>query len=207
MHKIISHPLIKDKLTKMRKEETDSATFRTLLKELTLLLGFEATKSLRVSEVKITTPVSKDVTGYKLESKITLVPILRAGLGMVDAMKDLLPTAHIGHIGLYRDEGTLDIIEYYTKMPEDIKNTNVLLLDPMLATGHSGAKAIEIIKDYKPKSVTFIGIVGAPEGLAYLEKAHPDVNIYLAALDEGLDERGYIVPGLGDAGDRLFGTR
>lgn len=207
MHKITNHPLIKDKLTRMRKIDTDSNSFRTILKELTLLLGFEATYNMKVSEIQIETPIKKDVIGYKLKNKISLVPILRAGLGMVDAMKDLLPNADIGHIGLYRDEETLEIIQYYAKMPKNIGNTDVLLLDPMLATGHSASKAIEIIKTYNPKSITFIGIVGAPEGLKILEKQHPDVMIYLASLDEKLNEKGYIVPGLGDAGDRIFGTK
>lgn len=207
MYKITKHPLIQDKLTRMRKTETDSGSFRWLLKELTFLLGYEATSHLKLTDVSIDTPVSKNIKCKKLLNKITLIPILRAGLGMVDALKDLLPSAHIGHIGLYRDEQTLDIIEYYAKMPADIENTDVLLLDPMLATGKSAACAIDTIKKYNPKSITFIGIVGAPEGLEYMQRVHPDVDIYLGSLDDKLNEKGYIVPGLGDAGDRIFGTK
>ncbi|MGL4950480.1 MAG: uracil phosphoribosyltransferase [Mycoplasma sp.] len=206
MIKVVNHPLIKDKLTRMRNEETVSTVFRNNLEELTNLLAYEATKHMKVVEKNIKTPICETI-GYKLENKICLVPILRAGLGMVDPLKNLIPTASIGHVGLYRDEKTLQPVEYYSKMPPHITECDVLLLDPMLATGHSCAKAIEIIKGYKPKSIKFIAILGAPEGVAFLEKAHPDVEIYIASLDEKLNEDGYIVPGLGDAGDRLFGTK
>lgn len=206
MIKVVNHPLIKDKLTRMRNIETVSTVFRHNLEELTNLLVYEATKHMDVIERPIKTPIC-DMMGYKLKNKICLIPILRAGLGMVDPIKSLIPTASIGHIGLYRDDTTLMPVEYYSKMPSNISECDVLVLDPMLATGHSCAKAIEIIKNDKPNSITYIGILGAPEGIKYLEKHHPDVNIYLAAIDEKLNEDGYIVPGLGDAGDRLFGTK
>ncbi|MGL4948011.1 MAG: uracil phosphoribosyltransferase [Mycoplasma sp.] len=206
MSKVVDHPLIKDKLTRMRNEETVSTVFRSNLEELTNLLVYEATKGMEVTSKPIKTPICETV-GYKLANKICLVPILRAGLGMVDPIKNLIPTASIGHIGLYRDEKTLEAVEYYSKMPPHISECDVLLLDPMLATGHSCAKAIEMIKKYNPKSITFIAILGSPEGIEYLEKAHSDVEIYLAAIDEKLNDNGYIVPGLGDAGDRLFGTK
>ncbi len=207
MHTIINHPLIKDKLTRMRKKETVSTVFKKNLEELATLMAYEATKNLPIKEIDIETPVKAGAKGYKLENKITLVPILRAGLGMVDGMKSLIPTAAIGHIGLYRDESTLECVEYYYKMPANIKNSHVLLLDPMLATGNTAIKAIELIKQEQPLSITFIAIVGAPVGLEAVEKAHPDVPIYLASLDEKLNENGYIEPGLGDAGDRIFGTK
>lgn len=206
MHKILNHPLIKDKLTRMRKIETNSTMFRNNLKELTVLMAYEATKDMLLREIEIETPIQKTI-GYKIENKITLVPILRAGLGMVDAMKEVIPNASIGHIGLYRDEKSLEIIEYYQKMPKSISESDVFLLDPMLATGASASKAISIIKKFKPKSITFIGIVGVPQGLEFIEKIHPDVPIYLANLDNKLNENGYIEPGLGDAGDRIFGTK
>lgn len=206
MSTIVNHPLIKDKLTRMRNVETVSTVFRKNLEELTNLLVYEATKDLKVFRKTVKTPIC-EMEGYKLENKICLVPILRAGLGMVDPIKSLIPTASIGHIGLYRDENTLQPVEYYSKMPANISECNVLLLDPMLATGHSCAKAIDIIKKFNPKSITYIGILAAPTGIEYLESRHPDVEIYLAEVDEKLNKDGYIVPGLGDAGDRLFGTK
>ncbi len=206
MHKIINHPLVKDKLTRMRKEDTTVTAFRSNLEELTQLMVYEATKNYAICELPITTPVGR-TTGYKLRDKINIVPILRAGLGMADGVKSLIPTASIGHIGLYRDEETLKPIKYYSKFPKNISEANVLVLDPMLATGGSAIEAINIVKEKNPKSIQFIAIVAAPEGLAALEKAHPDVEIYLADLDQKLDKNGYIVPGLGDAGDRIFGTK
>lgn len=207
MHTIINHPLIKDKLTRMRKAETVSTIFRENLKELSTLLAYEATKNMPLVEISIDTPIKKNAIGYKLENKITIVPILRAGLGMVDGLKALIPTSAIGHVGLYRDEETLECVEYFYKMPVNISNSHVLVLDPMLATGNSAIKAIELIKKENPLSITFIGIVGSPEGLKKLEKVFPDVHIYLGALDDRLNDRGYIEPGLGDAGDRIFGTK
>ena len=203
---IFDHPLIKDKLTRMRKKETESTKFRDNLKEITQLLAYEVTKNYELKEIDIETPVDKMV-GYKLKDKVVLIPILRAGLGMVDGLKDLIPTASIGHIGIYRDEETSLPQQYYCKMPENIKDANAIILDPMLATGGSASKAIEIIKSYKPKTVNFVCLVAAPEGLKVIEKEHKDINIYVAALDKKLNKKNYIVPGLGDAGDRIFGTK
>ncbi|MDE5767442.1 MAG: uracil phosphoribosyltransferase [Malacoplasma sp.] len=203
---IFNHPLIKDKLTRMRKKETESTKFRDNLKEITQLMAYEVTKNFELDRIEIETPITK-MLGYKLKEKIVLIPILRAGLGMVDGLKDLIPTASIGHIGIYRDEETSKPKEYYCKMPENLKNGNAIILDPMLATGGSASKAIEIIKGYQPKSISLICLVGAPEGLKVIESNHKDVNIYIAQLDEKLNDKFYIVPGLGDAGDRIFGTK
>ena len=207
MHKIINHPLIKDKLTRMRKVSTVSTVFRTNLEELTQLMVYEATKDLELNEIEIETPVVKNAKGYKLKNKICLIPILRAGIGMVDGVKSLIPTATIGHIGLYRNEETLKPVEYFKKFPKNISESDVIILDPMLATGGSVVEAVNIIKKYNPKSIKFVCIVAAPEGLEYVQKIHPDVDIYIAALDDKLNENGYITPGLGDAGDRIFGTK
>ena len=206
MFKVVNHPLIKDKLTRMRRETTLATIFRSNLEELTMLLAYEATKNIPLREKLIKTPI-KECIGYKLANKVCIIPILRAGLGMVDSLKSLIPTASIGHIGLYRDEKTLNPVSYYEKLPKTIKDSDVLILDPMLATGHSASKAIDIVKQYEPNSITFICIIAAPEGVAFLEKNHPEINIYSASLDEKLNKNGYIEPGLGDAGDRLFGTK
>lgn len=203
---IFNHPLIKDKLTRMRKISTQSTKFRDNLTELTQLMAYEVTKDFPLKEIDIETPVAK-TKGFKLEDKIVLIPILRAGLGMVDGLKNLMPTASIGHIGIYRDEETCIPKEYFCKMPESLNGGNAILLDPMLATGGSASVAINIIKKYNPKSISFICLVAAPEGLKKIEKDHPDVKIYVAALDEKLNDKNYIVPGLGDAGDRIFGTK
>ncbi|BAC44815.1 uracil phosphoribosyltransferase [Malacoplasma penetrans] len=203
---VFDHPLIKDKLTRMRKIQTESTKFRDNLKEITQLMAYEVTKDLELDRIEIETPITK-MLGYKLKEKIVLIPILRAGLGMVDGLKELIPTASIGHIGIYRDEETAQPKEYYCKMPANLTNGNAIILDPMLATGGSASKAIEIIKTYRPKTISFICLVAAPEGLKEIEKNHPDINIYVAALDEKLNEKYYIVPGLGDAGDRIFGTK
>ncbi|MCV3728466.1 uracil phosphoribosyltransferase [Ureaplasma miroungigenitalium] len=207
VYKIIDHPLVKDKLTRMRKKETVSTIFRTNLEELTQLMVYEATKDLTLKNILIDTPVVDQATGFKLKNKICLVPILRAGIGMVDGVKRLIPTATIGHIGLYRNEETLQPIEYFKKFPHNISESDVIILDPMLATGGSVIAAADIIKKYKPKSIKFICIVASPEGIKNVQEAHPDVDIYAGALDEKLNEHGYIVPGLGDAGDRIFGTK
>ena len=207
MHKIINHPLIKDKLTRMRKVSTVSTVFRTNLEELTQLMVYEATKDLELNESEIETPVVKNAKGYKLKNKICVIPILRAGIGMVDGVKSLIPTATIGHIGLYRNEETLKPVEYFKKFPKNISESDVIILDPMLATGGSVVEAVNIIKKYNPKSIKFVCIVAAPEGLEYVQKIHPDVDVYIAALDDKLNENGYITPGLGDAGDRIFGTK
>lgn len=203
---VFDHPLIKDKLTRMRKIQTESTKFRDNLKEITQLMAYEVTKNLELDRIEIETPITK-MLGYKLKEKIVLIPILRAGLGMVDGLKELIPTASIGHIGIYRDEETTQPKEYYCKMPANLKNGNAIILDPMLATGGSASKAIEIIKKYQPKSISFICLVAAPEGLKEIQNKHPDINIYVAALDEKLNDKYYIVPGLGDAGDRIFGTK
>ncbi|AAF30522.1 uracil phosphoribosyltransferase [Ureaplasma parvum] len=207
MHKIINHPLIKDKLTRMRKVSTVSTVFRTNLEELTQLMVYEATKDLELNEIEIETPVVKVAKGYKLKNKICLIPILRAGIGMVDGVKSLIPTATIGHIGLYRNEQTLKPVEYFKKFPKNISESDVIILDPMLATGGSVVEAVNIIKKYNPKSIKFVCIVAAPEGLKYVQEVHPEVDVYIAALDDKLNENGYITPGLGDAGDRIFGTK
>ncbi len=207
MLKVIDHPLIKDKITRIRKTTTDSSKFRDNLEEVTKLMLYEVTKDFELNEINIETPIAK-TKGYKLKYNTVLVPILRAGLGMVDAIKDVIPTAAIGHIGLYRNEETLKPVEYYCKMPLTIEGSNTLILDPMLATGGSASAAIEIIeKKYKPKKITFICIVASPEGVKHLQEKHPNIDIYAAALDEKLNSDGYIVPGLGDAGDRIFGTK
>ncbi|BAO73330.1 uracil phosphoribosyltransferase [Ureaplasma parvum] len=207
MHKIINHPLIKDKLTRIRKVSTVSTVFRTNLEELTQLMVYEATKDLELNEIEIETPVVKVAKGYKLKNKICLIPILRAGIGMVDGVKSLIPTATIGHIGLYRNEQTLKPVEYFKKFPKNISESDVIILDPMLATGGSVVEAVNIIKKYNPKSIKFVCIVAAPEGLKYVQEVHPEVDVYIAALDDKLNENGYITPGLGDAGDRIFGTK
>lgn len=202
---VVNHPLIKEKMTRLRDTRTDSAAFRQLLDQIAQLLLFEVTKDFPVKEIPVTTPI-KETTGYALDvSSITVVPILRAGLGFLDAVLDLMPEANAGHIGLSRDENTLKPMEYYCKMPGD-KNAEVIVIDPMLATGGSGAAAITMLKEKGFKNIRFMCLVAAPEGVEVLNKAHPEVKIYAAALDESLNEHGYIVPGLGDAGDRVFGT-
>ncbi|MEG0123861.1 MAG: uracil phosphoribosyltransferase [Malacoplasma sp.] len=206
MTKIFNHPLIKDKLTRMRKVETQSTKFRDNLKEITQLMAYEITKDFELEKIAIQTPISEAI-GEKLKDKVVLVPILRAGLGMVDGLKELIPTASIGHIGLYRDEIEKKPKEYYCKMPKNIVGSNVILLDPMLATGESANIAIKKLKSYKPKSISFVCLVAAPEGLKFIEKENNDINIYIGSLDKMINADGYIVPGLGDAGDRIFGTK
>ena len=203
---VFDHPLIKDKLTRMRKIQTESTKFRDNLKEITQLMAYEVTRNFELDRLEIETPITK-MLGYKLKDKTVLIPILRAGLGMVDGLKELIPTASIGHIGIYRDEETAQPKEYYCKMPANLRGGNAIVLDPMLATGGSANKAIEIVKTYQPKSISLICLVAAPEGLNLLKTKHPNINIYVAALDEKLNDKYYIVPGLGDAGDRIFGTK
>lgn len=202
---VMNHPLIQHKLTIMRDKNTSVKDFRECAHEIGLLLGYEATKDLELEEFEIETPIAK-MTGKRTKRKVALVPILRAGLGMVDALMDLIPAAKIGHIGLYRNEETLEPVEYYCKMPTDIAERQVLVLDPMLATGGSAIDAITMIKKRGAKRIKFVCIIAAPQGVSALRQAHPDVDIYCGAVDETLNENGYIVPGLGDAGDRLFGT-
>ncbi|WP_027119810.1 uracil phosphoribosyltransferase [[Mycoplasma] testudinis] len=206
MNTIIDHPLIKDKLTRMRDIKTKANFFRDLLKEITALMMYEIGKNYPTKKIKIITPLC-ETTGYALKNDLVLVPILRAGLGMAEGVSHVVPGAKIGHIGLYRNEESLQPVEYYAKFPKNTKAADVIVLDPMLATGGSASKAISIIKKLKPKSIQFVGLVGAPEGLKVLNKNHPDVNVFLAALDPKLNELGYILPGLGDAGDRLYGTK
>ncbi len=204
---ITNHPLIQHKLTLMRKTSTASNEFRALVSEIAMLMCYEATRDLPLKEIEIETPICKTNKNVLAGKKLAFVPILRAGLGMVDGVLSLVPSARVGHIGLYRDPETLKPVEYYCKLPADIHEREVIVLDPMLATGGSAIDAISQIKKRGPKSIKFMGIIGAPEGLEALCEAHPDIHIYLAALDEKLNDHGYIVPGLGDAGDRIFGTK
>ena len=204
---ITNHPLIQHKLSILRDKNTSSKDFRSLVSEIATLECYEATRDLPVQEVEIDTPICKCVAHNLEGKKLAFVPILRAGLGMVDGVLSLVPSARVGHIGLYRDPETLKPVEYYCKLPVDISERDVIVLDPMLATGGSAIDAISLIKERNPKSIKFMGIIAAPEGLAALQKAHPVVDIYCAALDEKLNEHCYIVPGLGDAVDRIFGTK
>ena len=204
---VADHPLVSHKLTVLRDRETPSATFRQLVDELVTLLAYEATRNVAVSETAINTPVAPTVGLQISEPRPIVVPVLRAGLGMVDGMLNLIPAAKVGHIGMYRNEETLEPVEYYCKLPNDINEREVFVLDPMLATGGSACDAIGQIKKRGAKHIKFIGLVAAPQGLKALHEAHPDVDIYVGALDEKLNDNGYIVPGLGDAGDRIFGTK
>jgi uracil phosphoribosyltransferase len=208
MHKVvvIKHPLIDHKMAKIRNKETGTKEFRETLSEIGGLITYEITRDLKTKPVEIETPMAKTVA-YELEKDVVIVPILRAGLGMVEGIHNLIPTAKIGHIGLYRDEKTIMPKQYYSKLPQNIANSVVLLVDPMLASGGTVAKAIDIIKENGAKDILYVGLVGAPEGVKLLAEKHPDVPVYLAALDSHLDENSYIIPGLGDCGDRLFGTK
>lgn len=203
---VLNHPLITHKLTQMRKEETGTKDFRQNLDEIAGLMAYEITRDLPVEDVVVTTPVSECKT-TQLAKEVVLVPILRAGLGMVDGIRSLIPTAKVGHVGLYRDEETLMPHEYFAKFPSNMPDSVVMVLDPMLATGGSAEAAITLLKARGAKQIKLVCLVGAPEGVKLIEEKHPDVDIYLAALDEKLNELGYIVPGLGDAGDRIYGTK
>ena len=204
---IMDHPLIQHKLTYLRDKNTGSRDFRQLVSEIAMLLCYEATRDLPLEETTVDTPV-KDHAKAKVIAgrKLAFIPILRAGLGMVDGVLSLVPAAKVGHIGLYRDPKTLKPVQYYSKLPLDIDQREVIVLDPMLATGGSSIDAVTIIKRSHPKSIKFMCIIAAPEGIKAFTKAHPDVQLYCAAVDDHLNENGYIVPGLGDAGDRIFGT-
>ncbi len=204
---VMDHPLIQHKLSILRDKKTGSKEFRALISEIATLICYEATRDLPLEEVEIETPICKTTTKVLSGKKLAVVPILRAGLGMVDGMLALVPSARVGHIGLYRDPETLMPVEYYCKLPADIEEREVFVVDPMLATGGSAIDAISQIKKRGPKHIKFLGILAAPEGLDALSKAHPDVDIFVAALDEKLNDHGYIIPGLGDAGDRIFGTK
>lgn len=199
------HPLVAHKLSRMRDKRTDPKKFRELVREIAALLAYEATADLLTVPRQIETPLSQ-MTGAELKEKIGLVPILRAGLGMVEGFWELMPTAEVWHIGLYRDEKTLQPVQYYNKLPVEPTVSVCLILDPMLATGGSAVATTNIVKRWGVRKIKFVGLIGAPEGIALMQKAHPDVPIYLAAIDDHLNEHGYIVPGLGDAGDRQFGT-
>lgn len=203
----MDHPLIKHKLALMRDKTTGVKEFREAAREIAMLMCYEATRDLPLEEVEIKTPITtakfKTIAGKKL----AIVPVLRAGLGMVDGILTLIPSAKVGHIGLYRDPDTLEPVEYYCKMPNDIAEREVIILDPMLATGGSASAAIQFIKNYEVKNIKLMNIIAAPEGIQRVHHDHPDVDIYCAALDEKLNDHGYIVPGLGDAGDRIFGTK
>lgn len=204
---VFDHPLIKHKLSILRMKQTGTKQFKEIVTELSMLMGYEVTRDLQLEEMSIETPICK-TTGYSLAGKkIALVPILRAGLGMVDGMLSLLPAAKVGHIGLYRDPETYEPVEYYCKLPSDIEKREVIVLDPMLATGGSASAAIDFLKKRGAKHIKLVNIIAAPEGVEYVKSHHPDVDIFVASVDEKLNEHKYIVPGLGDAGDRLFGTK
>lgn len=204
---VFDHPLIQHKLSIMRDKDTSVKEFRELVSEVATLMCYEATRDLPLEEVEIETPVAKARVRRIAGKKLAVVPILRAGLGMVDGMLTMVPNAKVGHIGLFRDPDTLLPVKYYCKMPNDIAERDVIIVDPMLATGGSASAAITFIKEYGCKHIKLMSIIGAPEGIQKLQQEHPDVDIYVAALDEKLNSHGYIVPGLGDAGDRIFGTK
>ena len=204
---IIDHPLIQHKLAVLRNKKTSVKEFRELVNEISGLMCYEATRNLPTVEVDVETPLMTAKCRMLAGKKLAIVPILRAGLGMVDAMVDLIPSAKIGHIGLYRDPETHKPVEYYCKLPEDIGNRHVFVVDPMLATGGSAVAAIDFLKEHGCKNITMMNILGCPEGVAAVQAAHPDVEMYLAAMDEKLNDHAYILPGLGDAGDRIFGTK
>ena len=204
---IMDHPLIQHKIGIIRRQETGSKDFRQLISEIAMLMCYEATRDLKLTDVEIDTPISHMTAKELAGKKLAVVPILRAGLGMVDGMLTMIPAAKVGHIGLYRNEETLEPVEYYCKMPHDIAERDVIVLDPMLATGGSAVAAIQFLKNYECRSIKLMNILAAPEGIQAVRTAHPDVDIYVAAVDEKLNDHGYIVPGLGDAGDRIFGTK
>ncbi len=204
---VTNHPLIQHKISIMRKVETGSKEFRELASEISMLMCYEVTRDLPLEEVDIETPVAMTKGKMLAGKKMAVIPILRAGLGMVDGIVNLIPAIKIGHIGLYRDPETLNPVEYYCKLPSDISERDVLLVDPMLATGGSASAAIQFLKNYGVKNIKSVHLIAAPEGVERLNEDHPDVEVYCAALDEKLNDHGYIVPGLGDAGDRIFGTK
>ena len=204
---VFDHPLIQHKLSVMREKDTSSKEFRELVSEIAQLMCYEVTRDLPLEEVEIETPVAKAKVKRIAGKKLAVVPILRAGLGMVDGMLNMIPNAKVGHIGLYRDPETLEPVKYYCKMPTDVAERDIIIVDPMLATGGSAVAAITFMKEYGCSHIKLMCLIGAPEGVEKVQESHPDVDIYIAALDEKLNEHGYIVPGLGDAGDRIFGTR
>lgn len=205
--RLINHPMVQHKLTLLRDVNTGVKEFRELVEELALLMGYEVTRDLTLEEVEIETPICKTKSKIISGKKLGIIPILRAGLGMVDGLLKLVPTAKVGHVGLYRDPITLKPVEYYCKLPTDIAEREIIILDPMLATGGSAIAAINFLKEKDAKNIKLMCLLGAPEGIDAVSREHPDVEIFLASIDEKLNEHGYIVPGLGDAGDRLYGTR
>ena len=203
----VSHPLVRHKLGLLRDVNTDTEMFRRLVNELTLLLTYEATKDMGVEEVEVETPLER-TQAYRIPGKkVAVCPILRAGMGMLDGVLSLIPVARVGFIGLYRNEETLEPVEYYVKLPADIAERDVLLLDPMLATGNSTAHAVDVLKRNGAVNISLVALIAAPEGVGRIQEAHPGVNVFVASVDSHLNEKGYIVPGLGDAGDRLYGTK
>jgi uracil phosphoribosyltransferase len=204
---VMDHPLIQHKLTLIRDKHTGSKEFREVVKEISMLMAYEVTRNLSLEEVEIETPVCKTKSKVLSGRKLGIVPILRAGLGMVDGMLSLIPAAKVGDVGLYRDPETLQPVEYYCKMPTDVEQREIIVVDPMLATGGSAIAAIQFIKDRGAKQIKFACLISCPEGIKALQEAHPDVDIYVAVIDEKLNDHAYIIPGLGDAGDRLFGTK
>lgn len=204
---VFDHPLISDKLTRMRNKETSSQDFRLLLKEVSLLMGYEVTRDFELKQKKVETPICEATLPVLKENFFTIVPILRAGIGMVDGLLELMPFAHVGHIGMYRDEETHQPVEYYYKMPEGVENSTIIVVDPMLATGGSAVDTIENLKSHGCTKIRLMNLVAAPEGVRLMQERHPDIDIYVASVDEGLTEDAYIIPGLGDAGDRIFGTK
>ncbi len=203
----VRHPLVRHKLGLLRDVETDTEMFRRLVNELTLLLTYEATKDIALEQVEVETPLERTQAERIPGKKVAVCPILRAGMGMLDGVLSLIPVARVGFIGLYRDEETLQPVEYFVKLPADIADRNVLLLDPMLATGNSTAAAVDTVKRAGATQITLIALIAAPEGIANIQEQHPDLNVVVASIDARLNEKGYIVPGLGDAGDRLYGTK
>jgi uracil phosphoribosyltransferase len=204
---VITHPLVQHKLTLMRRRETGTASFRALLSEISMLLAYEVTRDMAVATEEIETPLMRMSAPVLEGKKIVLISILRAGNGLLDGMLRILPSARVGHVGLYRNHETLEAVEYYFKVPSEMEDRDAIVLDPMLATGNSAVSAVERIKRVNPRSVKFVCLLAAPEGVATFHERHPDVPIYTAALDQRLNDKGYILPGLGDAGDRLFGTK
>ena len=204
---VMTHPLIQHKVTLIRSVDTGTKDFRQLLEEIALLMGYEITRDLPLEDVEVETPLVKAIGKQIAGKKLGIVPILRAGLGMVNGLLELMPMAKVGHVGMYRDPETLQPVEYYCKLPSDLAERRIIVTDPMLATGGSAAAAISLLKEKGAKDIQLMCLVAAPEGVEVVNKAHPDVRIYVAALDEKLNDHGYILPGLGDAGDRIFGTK
>ncbi len=204
---VFDHPLIQHKTAMLRMKETNTKDFRELVKEIALLMGYEATRDLDLEEKQIETPICGTTVKMLPSTSVAIVPILRAGLGLVDGMLELIPNAKVGHVGLYRDPETHEPHEYYCKLPADLEKRRIFVVDPMLATGGSAAAAVQFLKDKGAKNIKFLCLIAAPEGIEALQKAHPDIDIFIAAKDDHLNENAYIVPGLGDAGDRLYGTR